>query len=85
MAFTCESLTGSLAYGLEDDMSVKTDTFGSVRVTGKDAARLDRYVRDENQPNARSAQAVKRARELIADWDANGVRSLRVHVKVSDE
>ena len=66
-------------------MSVKTDTFGSVQVTGNDAIRLHRYVRDENQPNAGSARAVQRAWKLIADRDMKGTRNLRVRVKVATE
>ncbi|RZU99163.1 hypothetical protein EV698_1443 [Spiribacter vilamensis] len=66
-------------------MSVKTDTFGSVQVSGDDADRLNRYVREENQPNASSRGAVQRARKLIADRSASGTRNLKVRVKVTGQ
>ena len=66
-------------------MSVKTDTFGSVQVSGDDAVRLRKYVLEENQPNAGSRGAVQRARKLIADRSTNGTRSFKVRVKVIGE
>ena len=66
-------------------MSVKTDTFGSVQVSGDDAVRLNKYVREENQPNAGSRGAVQRARKLIADRGASGTRNFKVRVKVTGQ
>ena len=64
-------------------MSVKTNTFGSVEVSGDDAVRLNKYVREENQPNAGSRDAVRRARKLIANQGTSGSKSFKVHVKVT--
>lgn len=66
-------------------MGVKTNTFGSVEMSGDDAVRLNKYVREENQPNAGSRDAVQRARKLIANRSTSGSKSFKVRVKVMAE
>lgn len=64
-------------------MAIRSDTFGSVRLTGRDADRFVEQVRDGRAPQA-AADAVKRGKAMMDAMRRDGEVTINTGSKTAD-